>query len=130
MSLTEVRVLALERRAEAAARKLRQLTDELRAVEQHLRAVDALSSGGSGTSSGSGTAGIYFVAPVGGIPARSGTTVGSATCNVWSRSGTTIASAATTATIYNVSSTAVGASKYGWAAWDGSGYIVVVESCA
>lgn len=129
MSLTEVRVKALENRVEFLARAVRNLTDELRAVEQQLRAIEGLGTGAYGSSGGS-INGIYFQAPAGGIPGRSGLTLGSATCEVFGRSGTAIADQSTTALVVNVSTGAVGANKYGFAAWDGVGYVVVVESCA
>jgi hypothetical protein len=55
---------------------------------------------------------IYLAkSPGGGIPAMSGTTPGSATCDVWEMVSTTIAVTSRQETVYNLSLTAVGASK-------------------
>lgn len=77
-----------------------------------------------------GAAVIYIKSPGGGIPARSGTTLGEAACNLYIRQGSGLVDTGQTLTIYNVSSTAVAATRYGVAGWDGDGYVVIVESCA
>lgn len=71
-------------------------------------------------------------APVGGIPARSGTTPGSATCTFWEiGSGPTLAATSVSETVYNISGTAVAANafitvnrEYVSGTW-----IVIMESC-
>lgn len=73
---------------------------------------------------------IYIQSPGGGIPARSGTTLGSASCTWYIRQNAALVSTGRTVTVYNASSTAVAASRYGVAGWDGDGWVVLVESCA
>lgn len=71
-------------------------------------------------------------APSGGIPARSGTTPGSATCTFWEiGTGPTLAATSVSETVYNISGTAVAANalitvnrEYISGLW-----IVIMESC-
>jgi hypothetical protein len=71
-------------------------------------------------------------APSGGIPARSGTTPGSATCTFWEiATGPTLTATSISETVYNVSGTAVAANaiitvnrEYITGKW-----IVIMESC-
>jgi hypothetical protein len=67
--------------------------------------------------------------PGGGIAARSGTTISSADCAVYSGEGGTLTSAGITVPVYNLSTTAVGASKYIVAAWAGGVLVAVWEDC-
>ena len=59
---------------------------------------------------GGGGGGRVFVTPGGGIPARSGATLGSATCTRHTVTNGTRASTTDTATVYNDFTTAIGAS--------------------
>lgn len=71
-------------------------------------------------------------APSGGIPARSGTTPGSASCTFWEiGTGPTLAATSVSETVYNISGTAVAANalitvnrEYLSGLW-----IVIMESC-
>lgn len=67
--------------------------------------------------------------PGGGIAARSGTTVSSATCTVWQRSGTTLSATTQTITVYNLSTTAVGNTVYIVATMTNIGWVAVWEDC-
>jgi hypothetical protein len=89
---------------------------------------NSTTSGGGGGGAGGD---LIIKAPGGGIPGRSGTTLGSATCTVYDRSSATITLSSRTETVYNVSTGAVGANKVGKASYDKDGGLVVdVESCA
>jgi len=68
--------------------------------------------GGGGSS---GEHGVIIKTPAGGIAARSGTTVSSASCDVFSIVGTTLTDTGNNIDVYNISISAVGASKYGLA---------------
>lgn len=68
--------------------------------------------GGSGPSSQHG---VIIKTPSGGIAARSGTTVSSASCDVFSIVGTTLTDTGNNIDVYNISISPVGASKYGLA---------------
>ena len=71
-------------------------------------------------------------APVGGIPARSATTPGSATCTFWEiASGPTLTATSVTETVYNISGTAVAANAYIVVnrEYISGEWIVVMESC-
>ena len=79
-------------------------------------------------------------APVGGIPARSGTTPGSAECTPYYIDVTTPASpalvelkdndgAAVTVRVYHMGSTAVAAEKYIVASYCGNALVAVAEDC-
>jgi len=70
-----------------------------------------------------------FVTPVGGIPARSGATLGSATCTLYTVTGGTRASTTTTTTVYNDFTTAVGASTDIVAAWINGIWVAIAEDC-
>lgn len=72
---------------------------------------------------------ILAMTPSGGIAARSGTTVSSATCNYYRMQNGTLSSASGTITVYNLSTTAVGGSKYIIAARCGGGFFAVWEDC-
>jgi hypothetical protein len=64
-----------------------------------------------------------------GIAARSGTTVSSGTCTIWSRSGTTLSATSTTITVYNLSTAAVGNTVYIVATMTNIGWVAVWEDC-
>ena len=70
----------------------------------------AASAGGGG-----GEHGVIIKTPAGGIAARSGTTVSSASCDVFSIVGTTLTDTGNNIDVFNISIFAVGASKYGLA---------------
>lgn len=70
----------------------------------------AASAGGGG-----GEHGVIIKTPSGGIAARSGTTVSSASCDVFSIVGTTLTDTGNNIDVYNISISPVGASKYGLA---------------
>ena len=76
-----------------------------------------------------GALGLLMQTPSGGIGARSGTTLSSATCTLWSRSGSTISAASRTETVYNLSTTAVGGTKYIIAIPTNIGYVAGWEDC-
>ena len=126
------RLSAVERRCNYLADLLRNLTQQLRKDEQAIRGIVFDGSGSFSQTAPTNTApAIYILSPGGGIPARVGTTLGSAVCTLYSRVGTALTATSNTLTIYNVSSSAVGGGKYGVAvADDANGYVVVVESCA
>ena len=67
--------------------------------------------------------------PGGGIAARSGTTVSSATCTVWKRTGTTLSATTSTVTVYNLSPTAVAATVEIVAVPTNIGLVAVWEDC-
>lgn len=76
------------------------------------------------------TGGIaHFVTPSGGIAARSGATLGSATCTLLSIAGGTRATTATTATVYNDFTTSVGGSRDIVAAKIDGVWSVIAEDC-
>jgi hypothetical protein len=93
--------------------------------------IQVLGSGkGSDTLPPSTTSANYIaMTPGGGIPARSGTTISKADCTVYSATGGTLTSAGITVPVYNLSTTAVGASKYIVAAWAGGVLVAVWEDC-
>lgn len=72
---------------------------------------------------------VLAMTPSGGIAARSGTTVSSASCNFYKISGSTVSTATGTITVYNLSTTAVAGSKYIIAARAGGVHIAVWEDC-
>ena len=65
----------------------------------------------------------------GGIAARSGTTLSSGTCTVYTATGGSLASTSFTVTVYNLSATAVAASTYIIAIAAGGILIAVWEDC-
>jgi hypothetical protein len=71
--------------------------------------------GGGGGGSGGGEHGVIIKTPAGGIAARSGTTVSSASCDVFSIVGTTLTDTGNNIDVFNISISSVGASKYGLA---------------
>ncbi len=71
--------------------------------------------GGGGGGGSSSQHGVIIKTPVGGIAARSGTTVSSASCDVFSIVGTTLTDTGNNIDVFNISIFAVGASKYGLA---------------
>jgi hypothetical protein len=71
--------------------------------------------GGGGGGGSSGGHGVIVKTPAGGIAARSGTTVSSASCDVFSIVGTTLTDTGNNIDVFNISISAVGASKYGLA---------------
>ena len=126
---TEYRIQELERKRIDFDRAL--IADEMRitALEQKANSSFAGMLGAGGGSSASSA--VIIKAPGGGITGRSGTTLGSGTCDIYTRSAATITPTGTKETVYNVSSAAVAANKYGFAVRDADGaLIVVVESCA
>ena len=68
-----------------------------------------------GGASGGSEHGVIIKTPAGGIAARSGTTVSSASCDVFSIVGTTLTDTGNNIDVFNISIFAVGASKYGLA---------------
>lgn len=72
----------------------------------------------------------HFVTPVGGIAARSGATLGSATCTMLTIAGGTRATTAATATVYNNFTSAVGGSVDIVAAKIDGVWSVIAEDCA
>ena len=72
---------------------------------------------------------ILCKTPGGGIAARSGTTISSASCDVFRQSSGTISDSGTDATVWNISSTAVAGSTYIIAAPTNVGYVAVWEDC-
>jgi len=72
----------------------------------------------------------HFAAPVGGIPARSGSTLGSATCTLLTIAGGTRAGTSTSHTVYNNFTSAVGASADIVAARINGIWSVIAEDCA
>jgi hypothetical protein len=76
-----------------------------------------------------GNTSLVMKSPGGGIAARSGTTVSSATCTVWERSGTTLSAGTRTETVYNLSTTAVAATVFIVAELTNIGWVAVWEDC-
>lgn len=74
---------------------------------------------------------VVAYTPSGGIAARSGSTVSSASCTVYDRSGSTISasSPSRSVAVYNLSTTAVAASVYIVATLTNIGYVAVWEDC-
>jgi len=71
-------------------------------------------------------------APVGGIPARSGTTPGTATCTFLEiTTSPTLATTAVSETVYNISGTAVSANAYIFVnrEYISGKWVVIMESC-
>ena len=71
--------------------------------------------GGGGSGGGGGEHGVIIKTPAGGIAARSGTTVSSASCDVFSIVGTTLTDTGNNIDVFNISISSVGGSKYGLA---------------
>lgn len=67
--------------------------------------------------------------PGGGIAARSGTTVSSATCTAWNRASSTLSAGSATITVYNLSTTAVAATAFIVAELTNIGWVAVWEDC-
>lgn len=82
-----------------------------------------------GVVRGSGLRLAVFVSPGGGIPARSGATLGSATCTRYTVAGGTRASTSQTATVYNDFGTAIGASRDIIAGFIDGVWVVMSEDC-
>jgi len=74
---------------------------------------------------------IMFVAPGGGIAARSGATPGSASCAIYRHDDAdgSMDDTSDTETILNPYLTAVTAGSIGWAIWKAGHYYVATESC-
>lgn len=92
---------------------------EIRETVRRVRATPRGSSLGSYGAAALLPLAMYIVkTPVGGIPARSGTTPGSATCTLWTNAGGALAEwdntqgDAQSVTVYNLSTTAVAAEAY------------------
>lgn len=73
--------------------------------------------------------GLVLITPSGGIGARSGSTISSATCTIVNRSGSTISTGTATYTVWNMSTTAVAGSAYIVAEWTNIGLVAVWEDC-
>lgn len=73
--------------------------------------------------------GVVMKTPGGGIAARSGTTVSSATCTIWNRSGSTMSAGSETYEVWNLSTTAVGNSVFIVAVITNIGWVAVWEDC-
>lgn len=88
--------------------------------------VRVISIGGGGSSSVA-----HFIAPAGGIPARSGLTMGSASCDLYSSSsGGVLSDTTDQITVYNMASTAFGGDRHGVAILNDAGlYVAIVEDC-
>ena len=76
-----------------------------------------------------GQSNLVAKSPSGGIAARSGTTISSAVCTIWTRSGSTLSATSQTATVYNLSSSAVAGSVYVGIVETNIGYVAVWEDC-
>ena len=118
----------LEARVRELERAIKKITRDLQVARNVADAANQ--AAGLTRQANNGRPSIVFKAPVGGIAARSGTTLGSATCAIWTLSSSTISDSTKTDTVYNVSSSAVGASKYGIALRVEDVWMVIVESCA
>ena len=75
------------------------------------------------------TRALVCKSPGGGIAARSGTTVSSATCTVWKRATSTMSAGTQTLTVWNLSTTAVAATVFIVAEPTNIGYVAVWEDC-
>lgn len=73
--------------------------------------------------------GLVLITPGGGIAARSGSTISSATCTIVNRSGSTISTGTATYTVYNMSTTAVAGTEYIVAIQTNIGLVAVWEDC-
>jgi hypothetical protein len=73
--------------------------------------------------------GLVCKTPGGGIAARSGTTVSSATCTVWKRATSTMSAGTTTLPVWNLSTAAVAATEFIVAVPTNIGYVAVWEDC-
>lgn len=71
-----------------------------------------------------------FVTPGGGIPARSGATLGSATCTMYSVAGGTRASTSTTATVYSDVTSAIAGGVDIVAAKVNGIWLAIMEDCS
>lgn len=113
-------------------RLLHQVAIRLSLLETRAAQSEQARWGGTGMNLGyTPGAVIHFKSQGGGIPARSGTTLGSATCDHYNRVGTTLTASGRTVTIYNDSTTAFAASRHGVAGQDDNyGLVAIVESCA
>lgn len=78
---------------------------------------------------GDGTRSLVCKTGGSGIAARSGTTISSATCTVWTRSGSTLSATADTITVYNLSASAVGNTVHIVAEMTNIGWVAVWEDC-
>jgi hypothetical protein len=73
---------------------------------------------------------IVIMTPSGGIPARSGTTVGKANCTIYSiSSGDVLTSTGRTVSVVNLSTTAVAGSVYGQAKRAAGRWVIDYEEC-
>jgi len=86
------------------------------------------------TPTAPGSSNLFIQAPVGGIPARVGTLLGLATCNIWSLGGTsrTISDTGDDIEVLNWGVTAACATgdRYGWASYYDGAWWIVSEDCA
>lgn len=73
--------------------------------------------------------GIVLITPSGGIAARSGSTISSASCTIVNRSGSTISTGTATYTVWNMSTSAVAGTAYIVAEWTNIGLVAVWEDC-
>ncbi len=77
----------------------------------------------------SASPGVVMKTPGGGIAARSGTTISSATCTQWNRSGSTLSASTETYAVYGLSTTAVANSVFIVAIPTNIGWLAVWEDC-
>lgn len=76
-----------------------------------------------------GSSAAVFSTPAGGIPVRSGTTLGSATCTLFTVTSGTLTTTSTTNTVYNVMTTAVTGSVYIIAQKIDGIWVAIAEDC-
>jgi len=93
--------------------------------------IQVIDNGTIGGKQQSNKAPINYIAitPGGGIAARSGTTVSSANCTVYSVQSNTLTAASVSVPVYNLSTTAIGGSKYIVAVRAGGVLVAVWEDC-
>lgn len=72
---------------------------------------------------------VVMKTPGGGIAARSGTTVSSATCTQWNRATSTMSTSTETYTVWNLSTVAVDPSVFIVAVETNIGWVAVWEDC-
>ena len=74
---------------------------------------------------------LHFYTPVGGIPARVGTLLGSVSCVQWQVDSTlNLVATANSETVLNKSTTAIGGGSHISATWDDTGHLIAIwEDC-
>ena len=73
--------------------------------------------------------GLVLITPVGGIAARSGSTISSAICTIVNRNGSTISTGTKTFIVWNMSTMAVAGNAYIGVIWTNIGWKAVWEDC-